>query len=191
MPDVTQTDPSFWTKICAPQVLASYLALLLNAIVLTINILWSVRNRKNERKYNLEYAFYELSVLKSLTPLIEFSSLARKRLNSLISECREANALGYPTLKIVVNHIEVLDKLWEDLQFNNISLVNGYNIQLGKIIYKVTEELYDNATDIFSKFSRPIISVELERDMGNKLTAASSEYIQNIFSIAKKSCPHH
>ncbi|MDD4954486.1 MAG: hypothetical protein PHP17_00385 [Candidatus Omnitrophica bacterium] len=191
MPEVVQSNPSFFAQICDPRTLANYLALILNVIVLIINICWSVRNRKNERKYNLEYAFYELSILKSFVPLIEFSSLIRKRLNLLITESRNANVSGANILAIVHQHIEVLDAMWEDLQFKNISLMKGYDAQLGEIIYKATEELYDGATDIFTKFNRTSTPIELERNMGNKLSALSSQYIKNIFVITKKYCPQH
>ncbi len=187
-----QPPPEFWQQILTnPAVLVNYLALLLNIGILIYNYFWFKFKRGSERRYDLNFTFYELSVLKSLKDLINFSSNIRKYFNSLLVETRKACTLRQPTLPIAQKHIELLDKLIDDLRLDSLLLIKGYSPELGKKIDDLAEKFYDDSTVVFSKFNRASFTVEFEREMGNKISFLSTQYVQYIFARTKEHCPSH
>lgn len=184
--------PSFWQQVISdPAVLVNYIALFLNILILIFNFFWFKGKRKSERRYDLNFTFYELAVLKSLKDLICFSSSVRKYFNSLLIESRKTHDSSQPILPIVQSHIESLDKLIENLRLDILLIINGYSPELGEEIGNLAETLYDGATVVFSKLNRSSSTFPFEREMGNKINSLTAQYVQGIFTYAKKHCPSH
>ena len=172
-----------------PADLISCVALVSKIIITIFNYFWFNARRRNERRYNLDFTFYQLLVLDISKNLIQFSSETRKLLASLINECHKNIQVDTSTRSVVERHIEDLEGLRDDICVNHLPLIKGYSVQLGDNVEKIIEEFYDKATDIFSKFDRNTISPEVERKMGNFFAMRTQAYIEKILCNIKNKCP--
>lgn len=176
---------SLFTRIISdPALLISYLAVGLNILITIANYVWFTRRRKNERQYQLDLTFYQLTVLNSLNGLVSFSSSIKRELSLLMAECRNAPEVNIRG--IVEKRIEKVDKLNDDL---STSLIKGYSNDLCNEIDKLKEKFYDKSTEIFSKFANIKVNSNFERKMERLFSDSITEYIETLFKNVKKYCP--
>jgi len=173
-----------------PGAFVSLLALLFNILLTYLNTSWFNKRRINDRKYNLEFTFYELLVIKNSTLLVEFSSEIKKLLNSLVIEVKKAIQAQQSSRKVVEEYIDKLDSLRDKVQLNILPQIKGYSSKLGIEIENLTEDFYDHSTDIFSKFDRLRIPSDFEKRSGNDFSSVTARYIDFLFKRIKKHCPN-
>ncbi|MDD4894661.1 MAG: hypothetical protein PHW54_05035 [Candidatus Omnitrophica bacterium] len=113
----------------------------------------------------------------------------KKELNSLVLKARGGTKSGF-SRKDVEKHIEHLDQFRAELQVGTIPLIKGYSLELGDKIDNIAEDCYDKTTDIFSKFNRGTIPVDVENRLCNTFSVLETKYIEHIFKNIKEHCPH-
>ncbi|MDD5464946.1 MAG: hypothetical protein PHP73_01185 [Candidatus Omnitrophica bacterium] len=172
-----------------PSAFWSMLTLVFNIVLSMFNILWFHIKRSNKRKYELEFTFYELLVINSSKDLIGLLSKMKKELNSLALKARGGIKAGF-SRKDVEEHIEHLDQFIFELQVNTIPLIKGYSMDLGSKIDKLVEDCHDQTTDLFSKFDRQTIPVDLENRLYGSFSVLETQYLERIFKNIKEYCPH-
>jgi hypothetical protein len=167
-----------------PKALTTLIAAIITLLIATISFIANFvlyhKRRIEQRKYEAEYEFYKVTVLSSLKELSGFANVMKININLLKIDLKDK-----PDDRriIVERYSNKIDTEYNDLLNNILPIVMGYSNELAKKIEKISEKLFDETTDIYSKYSTSDLNDDYR--YRTKLNVEMTKYIKSLFGFIR------
>lgn len=166
----------------------SLIALGLNILLFIINIVFTCVTRKKDFKRNVDFDFYELTLLKSLKDFFLLVAEINKIHTILQNEYTKTNDTE-KCRKITDEAISKLDIIYEKNENELSPYLQGFNIDAYNKVHKLIEKYYDNITNVFSHYSEPELNSKRQSLLDKQYIDSNQETIRYIFDTIKTFCP--
>ncbi len=160
-----------------------------NIILVIGNLIFLLINRRNERKFKLNYDLYDLTTFKALKKIIDFASKLKSTYNELKNGWQKVKSDSIKRLQLAQSKIDIILNLQKQIEQESLTMIKGYSDDLYEEINKIIQIYMDNCELLFSKFNKPDISVGDELKLDNFMQNHFSLFISEIFSQVKEHNP--
>ena len=160
-----------------------------NIILVIGNLIFLLINRRNERKFKLNYDLYDLTTFKALKKIIDFASKLKSTYNELKNGWQKVKSDSIKRLQLAQSKIDIILNLQKQIEHESLPMIKGYSDDLYEEINKIIQIYMDNCELLFSKFNKPDISVGDELKLDNFMQNHFSLFISEIFSQVKEHNP--